>query len=409
MTNQYDLVIDNARLNDGTLATIAIKDEKFAYIGEPTDAATADRRDAEGKLVTSSFVNGHMHLEKVYTLPMMEETAIKAYTDGGMGSAMVSIDLASAIKKRYDREWIIPNVRKALNEAVKYGVLHIQAFVDVDTTGGLEGFHAVMQVREEFADKLDIQIVAFPQDGLVKDPGAAELCEQALDLGADVVGGIPWIEFTDNDALEHITWACEQAEQRGLRVAMLVDDAGDPTLRTTAMLAEQMIEHNLIGKGTACHARAVGTYDHNSVLRLAGLAKRAGLGFISDPHTGPLHLPVTAFLEAGLNVGLGQDDIEDAYYPWGRHNMLEVAFLSGHMLGFRTNDQQRTLIDMITHQAAAAIGVENHEIAVGNEADFCIHPFERIVDVLREHAAPSAVYRQGRLIAETDLPVTRMS
>lgn len=160
MTAQYDLVIDNARLNDGTLATIGIKDGRYAYVGEPVDAAAADRRDAEGKLVTSTFVNGHMHLEKVYTLPMMEEAAIRAYTDGGMGNAMVSIDLASEIKKRYDREWIIPNVRKALNEAVKYGVLHIQAFVDVDTTGGLEGFHAVMQVREEFADKLDIQVVA---------------------------------------------------------------------------------------------------------------------------------------------------------------------------------------------------------------------------------------------------------
>src|SRR5690606_23498765 len=131
------------------------------------------------------------------------------------------------------------------------------------------------------------------------------------------------------------------------------DDAGDPTLRTTGMLAEKLIEHGLVGKGTACHARAVGTYDQHSILRLAGLAKRAGLGFISDPHTGPLHLPVETFLEAGLNVGLGQDDIEDAYYPWGRHNMLEVAFLGGHMLGFRTNAEQRTLIDMITSKAAS--------------------------------------------------------
>jgi cytosine deaminase len=125
---------------------------------------------------------------------------------------------------------------------------------------------------------------------------------------------------------------------------MLVDDAGDPALRTTGMLAEQLIEHDLIGRGVACHARAVGTYDETSILRLAGLARRAGMGFISDPHTGPLHLPVDAFVEEGLDVGLGQDDIEDAYYPWGRHNMLEVAFLSGHILGFRSNERQRLLV-----------------------------------------------------------------
>lgn len=407
MATTYDLIIDNARLPDESTVTIGISNGTFTHIGEPLDAPSHARHDAQGNLVTSTFVNGHMHLEKVYTLPMMDESGLKAYTAGGMGNALASIDLASEIKKRYDREWILPNVRKALKEAVKNGVLHMQAFVDVDTTGGLEGMHAVLAAREEFAEQLEIQVVAFPQDGLVKDPGAAELCEQALDMGADVVGGIPWIEFTDADALEHITWACAQAAQRGIRVAMLVDDAGDPSLRTTAMLAEQLIAHDLVGKGTACHARAVGTYDQTSILRLAGLAKRAGLGFISDPHTGPLHLPVETFLNEGLNVGLGQDDIEDAYYPWGRHNMLEVAFLGGHLLGFRTNEQQATLIEMITNRAAAAIGINNHEIALGNSADFCVHHFDRVVDVLREHAAPAAVYRRGKLIAETDLPVTR--
>lgn len=409
MTTTYDLIIDNARLQDGSTVTIGISNGTFTYIGEPLDAPSQARRDAQGNLVTSSFVNGHMHLEKVYTLPMMDESGLKAYTTGDMGNALTSIDLASEVKKQYDREWILPNVRRALKEAVKNGVLHMQAFVDVDTTGGLEGMHAVLAAREEFAEQLDIQVVAFPQDGLVKDPGAAELCEQALDMGADVVGGIPWIEFTDVDALEHITWACKQASERGIRVAMLVDDAGDPSLRTTAMLAEQLIAHDLVGKGTACHARAVGTYDQTSVLRLAGLAKRAGLGFISDPHTGPLHLPVETFLNEGLNVGLGQDDIEDAYYPWGRHNMLEVAFLSGHILGFRTNEQQATLIEMITSRAATAIGINNHEIALGNAADFCVHHFDRVVDVLREHAAPAEVYRRGKLIAETALPVTRWS
>jgi cytosine deaminase len=404
---EYDLAIENARLLDGTTTTLLVADGRFAEIGTAAPFRAASRRDAGGALVTPTFVNGHMHLDKVYTLPMMSEAGLEAYTAGSMGGALASIDLAAEVKRRYDRSWILVNVRKALIDAVRNGVLHIQAFVDVDPVGRLEGMHAVLEARAEFADRLDMQVVAFPQDGLLKRPGTAELVEQALDLGADVVGGIPWIEYSDADARSHVAWACAVARERGLRVAMLVDDAGDPALRTTAMLAEQLVAHDLIGRGVACHARAVGTYDETSIRRLAGLARRAGMGFISDPHTGPLHLPVDAFVEEGLDVGLGQDDIEDAYYPWGRHNMLEVAFLSGHILGFRSNDRQRLLMEMVTSRAASALGIDNHGIEVGNDADFCIHAAGRVVDVLRDHAAPVAVYRRGALIAETDPPVTR--
>ena len=185
-------------------------------------------------------------------------------------------------------------------------MLHVQAFVDVDTTAGLEGMAAVLAAREEYRDLVDLQVVAFPQDGLLRDPGAAELCEEALRLGADVVGGIPWIEHTDRDAAEHVAWACRLAAANGARVAMLTDDAGDPALRTTAMLAEAMIEHGLHGRGVACHARALATYPTPSVVRLADLARAAGLGFVSDPHTGPLHLPVREFLADDLPVALAR-------------------------------------------------------------------------------------------------------
>ena len=311
-----------------------------------------------------------------------------------MGEAMRSIVRdASAVKQHYDRSWIVPNVRRALDEAVRNGVLHVQAFVDVDTTAGLEGMASVLEAREEYRDLVDLQVVAFPQDGLLRDPGAAELCEEAMRLGADVVGGIPWIELTDRDAAEHVQWACRLAAATGSRVAMLTDDAGDPALRTTAMLAEAMIEHGLQGRGVACHARALATYPTPSIVRLADLARAAGLGFVSDPHTGPLHLPVREFLDEDLPVALGQDDIEDAYYPFGRHNMLEVAFLAAHVLGFLSGPDQLRLLDLVTVRAARVLGIEGHGIAVGNRADLCVHHHERVVDVLREHARPRWVLR----------------
>jgi len=401
MTHQ--LVIEHARLLDGTVVTIGVTEGRYATVAEGEVRLEGDSTiDAEGGLVTPSFVNGHMHLDKVYTLPLAGDAALSSYTSQEMGDAMRSIVRdASAVKRHYDRTWIMPNVRRALDEAVRNGVLHVQAFVDVDTTAGLEGMTAVLAVREEYRDLVDLQVVAFPQDGLLRDEGAAALCEEAMRLGADVVGGIPWIEVSDRDARAHVEWACGLASESGARVAMLVDDAGDPSLRTTAMLAEAMLDHDLHGRGVACHGRAIGLYPTPTMRRLADLARAAGLGFVSDPHTGPLHLPVREFLEEDLPVALGQDDIEDAYYPFGRHNMLEVAFLAAHLLGFLSGPDQLRLLDLVTTRAARVLGLPDHAVAEGNRADLCIHSSERVVDLLREHARPRWVVRQGRVVAES--------
>jgi cytosine/creatinine deaminase len=401
------LVVRDARLRDGRVVDLAIDAGRIDVIverGPDTPRPAGDRvLDADGRLVTESFVDGHLHLDKVYSLPRVGDDALAAYTAGSMGSAMTAIELARRVKRDYDRTWIAENVERALVESVRHGTLHMQAFVDVDTTGGLEGLYGVLAARERFQDVLDVSIVAFPQDGLLRDEGAAELVEEAMRLGADVVGGIPWIEHSDRDAQRHVDWACGLAARLGTRVAMLVDDAGDPALRTTAMLALAMLDHGLVGRGVACHARAVGTWERPSQLRLAELAGRAGLGFVSDPQTGPLHLPIELFDEAGVPVALGQDDIEDAYYPYGRHSMLEVAFLASHALGWLDGPRQQRLLDLVTTRAAEVLGIDGHHIREGAIADLVVHDAERVVDVLREHAAPRWVLSRGRVVASTSV------
>lgn len=389
---------------DGRVVDLLIGGGRIIAIGEGLAADTdpaVELIPADGRLVTPSFVNGHLHLDKVHTLPMLGDAALQAYTVDTMSGAMSGIEIASAVKADYDRAWITPNVDRALTEAVRYGTLHIQAFVDVDTAAGLEGLHGVLAARRRFRDVLDVRVVAFPQDGLLRDPGAAALCEEAMRLGADVVGGIPWIEFTDRDARAHVQWACALAARLDRPVAMLVDDAGDPSLRTTEMLAEALVEHGLVGRGTACHARAVGLYPVPAQLRLAGLARRAGLGFVSDPHTGPLSLPVGRFLAEGVAVALGQDDIEDAYYPYGRNNMLEVAFLASHLWEWKSTEDQLRLVDLVTTGAARVLGLAGHTVAEGSAANLCVHEAERIVDVLREHAAPRWVISRGAVVASS--------
>lgn len=355
--------------------------------------------DAAGGLVTESFVNAHLHLDKVHTLDRAGDAALTAYTRDGMGSALRAIELASAVKAEYDRSWIEPNARRAVIDAVRYGVRHVLAFADVDTKARLEGVIPLLALREEFRGVVDLQVVAFPQDGLLRDPGAEDLVREAVDLGADVVGGIPWIEDTDAEAREHVRRMCTLAAAHGRRVAMLVDDAGDPDLRTTEMLAEAMLEHGLVGRGVANHGRAVGLYARPSLERLARLALRAGLGFVSDPHTGPLHLPVRELTEMGLPVALGQDDIEDAYYPFGRHNMVEVALLAAHALEAVDTAGIDLVYDAVTTTAASILGVTGHRLEKGGHADLVVHREPMLRSVLTHHEAPAYVVASGRLVA----------
>jgi cytosine deaminase len=370
-------------------------------ISDLTQDAIAGREevDAAGALVTESFVNAHLHLDKVHTLDRIGDAALTAYTAGDMASALTSIELASAVKADYDRSWIEPNARRALVEAVRYGVRHVLAFADVDTKARLEGVIPLLALRDELRGVVDLQVVAFPQDGLLCDPGAEELVREAVELGAEVVGGIPWLEHTDAEAREHVRRMCALAAEHGRRVAMLVDDAGDASLRTTEMLAEAMLEHGLEGRGVANHARALGLYARPTLERLAALARRAGLGFVSDPHTGSLHLPVRELTALGLPVALGQDDIEDAFYPFGRNNMIEVAFLAAHVLGAFDAAGLELVYDAVTTTAATVLGVPDHRLAPGGAADLVVHDHTSVREVLAHHAPPAHVVASGRVVA----------
>lgn len=392
----YDILIKNARIraNDG-LFSIAIKDGKIADIATSINADAVQNIDANGKLVTESFVNGHLHLDKVYTLPMAGETALKEYNGSSMDGAMTSIERAADFKAAYDESWILPNVREACNLAVKYGNTHIRAFADVDTKARLEGVKALVAAREEFKDRVELQVVAFPQDGIAREPGAKELVKQALELGADVVGGIPWIEFTKEDEQEHVDSMCAYAKEFNKPISMLLDDVGDMEERTLEMLCKQSIAMGWQGKVTAQHCRAMQLYPENYFRKLVTLMKNAGVGIVSDPQTGPLAARVKDLLAAGIPVALGQDDIQDAYYPFGECNMLQVAFLAAHMLRMLTMDDMELLYDMITTTAAKVLGIENHKLEVGGNADLVVLDQEDVYHAIWYHRAPVCVIKNG--------------
>ncbi len=400
MTEHYDILIKNAKLRSqpGTLMDIAVADGQVAAIEPHLDAAAGTVIDADGKLVTESFVNTHLHLCKVYTLFMMDEAALKDYHGEGMGKAMTAIELAARVKDQYDASWIVPNVRQAVAQSALYGGTHIRAFADVDSKAKLEGVKALIEVRDEFKGIVDVQVVAFAQDGVVREPGAADLVRQAMDLGVDVVGGIPWIEFTEADIAEHVKVIFDIADQYDKPVSMLVDDAGDPGLRSLELMALETIKRNRQGRSLAHHARAMSMYPKPYLQKVAALMKKADMGVVSDPHTGPLHARVKELLEEGVLVCLGQDDISDAYYPFGRNNMLEVAFLNSHLLWMTTRREMETLYDMVTVNAARAIGLQDFGLQVGCAANLVVLKDADVLEALRYHEAPAYVVSHGKLV-----------
>ncbi|MFN8427590.1 MAG: amidohydrolase family protein [Anaerolineales bacterium] len=319
MSNQFDILIKNATLRGReSLTDIGIAGGKIVSVEKGLGGEAGVTVDAEANLVTESFVNPHLHLCKVYTLQMMDEDALTAYQGEGMGKAMTAIELAARVKEKYDESWIIENARKAIAQAARFGNTHIRAFADVDSKAKLEGVKALIRAREEFKGVVDIQVVAFAQDGWVREPGTDKLMREAMELGADVVGGIPWIEYTDADMNQHVKEIFDLAVEFDKDVSMLVDDAGDAGLRTLELMAIEAIKRNWHGRALAHHARAMALYPTPYFQKLAALLKQANMTVVSDPHTGPLHARVKELLAEGASVCLGQDDISDAYYPFGQ-------------------------------------------------------------------------------------------
>jgi cytosine deaminase len=268
----------------------------------------------------------------------------------------------------------------------------------VDSKARLEGIKALVRARDEFRGIVDIQVVAFAQDGLLREPGAEELMRQAMAMGADVAGGIPWIEYTEEDIRKHIQIIFDLAEQFDKDVSMLVDDAGDPGLRSLEWMAVETIHRGWQGRALAHHARAMALYPTPYFQKVAALLKKAQMGVVSDPHTGPLHARVKELLQEGVLVCIAQDDISDAYYPYGRNNMLEVAFLASHLLWMTTTPEMEILYEMITTRAAQAMGLKDFGLRVGAPAHFVVLNEDSILEALRSHEAPRYVISHGKLV-----------
>ena len=244
--------LQDVRIDDGRIASIDHAGSRAGTTGEVIDAA--------GGLVTESFCNAHLHLDKVFTLASLGDQALNFYQGEGMGRAMSAIDTAAEVKRSQNAEQMVKDARRAVAMAAWYGTTHIRAFADVDSKAGVRGVEVLCLVRDEFAGIVDVQVVAFPQDGIIKEPGTVDLLERSLEIGADVVGGIPWIELTDAAMADHVRIAFDLAQARDKDVSMLLDDAGDPGLRTLEMMAVETITRGWHGRALAHQIQSPGRH-----------------------------------------------------------------------------------------------------------------------------------------------------
>lgn len=402
----HDLIVRNARLRSGRTYDIAITNGVIEKVSDKVEGSAEREIDARGRLATETFVITHLHLDKVMTGSLADEAVLSEYQDSSMGGAMTAVEVASRVKDHYVESEIVGRVRRVLIEAEFFGVSHIRAFADVDPKAQLIGIEALSKIKKEFKGRVDLQVVAFPEDGIIRQPGTEELLYKSMERGADVVGGHSWIEYTDEDARKHVDIVFEVAQRYDADVAIMTDDAGDPDLRTTEYVATSAIRKGWVGRASVYHARATALYNEVYHRKLCALLKKAEMGIATNPHTGPLHVRVKDLLNAGVTVALGQDDVYDAYYSYGRCNMLEVAFLASHLLWMMTPNDRELLYDMITVNPAKIMRIGGYGLTVGNPANIVILSADNLREALAYHTEPLYVIRNGVLRRETQITRT---
>ncbi|MFK0569921.1 cytosine deaminase [Endozoicomonas sp.] len=401
--------LENVRLHQQQgLFDIEIDNGVFSAI---TPAGTSRNEGQEvlecnGQLALPPFIDPHVHLDTALTAgePVWNRS----------GTLFEGIQNWSERKKTLTREDVKNRAVKALDWYIAQGVQHVRSHVDT-TDPSLTALHALLELREEMRDLIDIQLVAFPQEGIPSFPKGAELLEEALKLGAEAVGGIPHFEYTREYGLESLKTVFELAEKYDRLIDIHCDEIDDDQSRFVETVATLALERSMGHRVTASHTTAMHSYNNAYAFKLMRLLKHSGIHFIANPVTNlnlqgrmdtyPKRRGITRIpelLEAGVNACFGQDDIVDQWFPMQGCNMLLVLFtglVGCQMTGF---DQINQGIDLITHNSARCLNIQDkYGIETGKPGHLILLDSESVFDAVRRQATVTHSIRNGKLIAST--------
>lgn len=405
-----DLVVRHARI-DGQfkLSDIAIEDGRIVEIGDRVEESGEEEIDAKGRLASPGFVDAHMHLDKALLgqeTPNVSGTLREALKIMGRKKSEFTVD---AVKERAGR---------VVEMAVRNGTTAIRTHVDVDPLVGLTGLMALIQAREEYSDLADIQIVAFPQEGINNVEGAEELLKEAMEMGADIVGGIPAI---DPDLQLHIDKVFSIARDFSVDIDMHIDESDDPKDLTLEYYAEKAIEEGYPGNMTAGHCCSLAAVDDATARRVIGKVGEAGINVVALPSTNlylqgrgdgyPIRRGITRvreLLDAGVNVLYASDNVRDSFNPFGNGNMLELALILAHGAQMGGMGDLETIFRMGTVNAARAVGImEDYGLEEGKKADIVILDAENPQEAIIGQAKALYVIKNGAIVAEDGLLINK--
>src|ERR671937_1977514 len=370
---------------------------------EPEAQQTMDRG---GALVTPALVEPHIHLDAVLTVgePRHNQT----------GSLFEGIAIWAERVKSLSVEDVKQRVRTVLRWQLANGVQFVRSHVDV-CDPELRAVRALLELREEVGDQMAIQLVAFPQQGIISFEGGEDLMRKAVEMGVDVVGAIPHFELTREYGERSVKFAMALAHEKGLRVDIHCDETDDEHSRFLEVMAAETIRLGMGGRVTASHTTAMHSYSNAYAYRLIANVRRAGLHVVTNPLDNSVlqgrfdsypirrgHTRVKELLAAGVNVCIGHDSVMDPWYPLGYADPLQAAFVLAHYGQMSGHGELRTLMDMITWNPASALGLEKYGLLPGCRADVCAFAAPSEMDAIRLVAPRKLVLRGGKIVARTE-------
>lgn len=409
------MLITNARLaNRQDLVDIQITNGKFTAIAANLAAKPGEKViDANQKLVLPPFVDSHVHLDTTLTAGQPEYNESGTLFDG--------IRIWAKRKQSLTKQDVKQRAKKALSMMAKNGIQYVRSHVDV-TDPNLTAVQALLEVKEEVKDFTTLQLVAFPQDGVLAFPNGMELLSQALKEGCDVVGGIPHYELTCEDGWQSVHQLVALAEKYDKLVDMHCDEIDDPASRNLEVLAADAYRSGLLSRVTASHTTAFGSYNDAYAYKLMRLLKLSQINFIANPlvnvHLGgrfdtyPKRRGLTRVKEltaANINVAFGEDDLADPWNPLGTANMLDVVFMGNYITQMMGYSQLNESYRFVTTNAAKALNLTDYGIKVGNSANCIILDAKDFVEALNHHSVVLTSIRNGQQIVTTTPATTKMT
>jgi len=401
-----DLLVRNAALPDGrTGQDIAVTAGKITAVEARIAGEAGEVIEAQGQLLSPPFVDAHFHMDATLSLglPRLNRS----------GTLLEGIALWGELRPLLTHEALVERALRYCDLAVAQGLLAIRSHVDVSDPR-LVTVEAMIDVRRRVRPYLDLQLVAFPQDGYFRSPDAVESLARALDMGVDVVGGIPHVERTMADGAASVAALCRLAAERGLPVDLHCDESDDPLSRHVESLAAETIRFGLQGRVAASHLTSMHSMDNDYASKLIPLIAEARLHVVANPlinitlqgrHDGyPKRRGLTRIPElmaAGVNVAFGHDCVMDPWYALGSGDMLEVAHMAVHAAQMTSRDALRACFEAVTTHAAKAIGLADYGLRPGARADFVLLDARDPIEAIRLKATRLAVVRAGRVIART--------